>query len=239
MAQKFTNNATTRLVGSLTAVATSFTVTPGEGALFPAVTELDADYFLVTLEDSSGNKEIVKIIARTIDTFYIGSGVAEGVAGRAQEGTSALAFAATDLIELRLTSGFIDALKKGSVVYVIDGGGAVITAGIKGFIEVPFSGSLDAIRLFSDDPLGTEVGGDISIDILRDNYSGFPPDDTWNKMGTVTLVGSMKSSDDLSVGWPVANKQFTAGDIFAFDVNAPGSTTITRVTISMSVSRNA
>lgn len=231
MAQKFTNNATTRLTGSgLSAVGTSFTVTTGHGARFPSCSSADADYFLVTLEDSSGNKEIVKIISRTDDTFTIGTGVDELVAGRAQEGTTAQAFAVADLVELRLTSGFIDALKRGSIVYVIDGGGAAITTGMKGFLEAPFSGSLDEIRLFADQ------AGTISIDILRDSYANYPPDDTWDLQGTVATAGANKAEDDLS-GWLVANRQFTAGDIFAFDINS--NDTITRVTISMSVSRNA
>ena len=226
MSQLFKNNATSRLTTALGAADLSFTVATGEGADFPSTTPTDANHFLVTLENAAGDKEIVKIIGRSADVFTIDP------AGRNWESSGAKAFSAGDLVELRLTSGFIDALKAGSIVYVIDGGGATITAGIKGFIEVPFSGSLEEIRLFADQP-----AGDISIDILKDVYANFPPDDTWDKMGNpVTISGTNKSQDDLS-GWPdITHRMFNAGDIFAFDVNS--CTTHQRVTISMTVNRN-
>lgn len=232
MSQLFKNNATSRLVANLPATGAgslAISVTADTGLLFPAVTLGGTDHFLITLENSAGEKEIVKITSRVIDDFVIDA------AGRGMEGTTPRAFNAGDIVELRLTSGFIDALKKGSIVYVIDGGGAVITAGIKGFIEVPFSGSLEEIRLFADpiDPAGAEI----SIDLLKDNYAGYPPDDTWNRMGNPVVItsGTNKSEDDLSQ-WPVADRMFVAGDIFAFDVNS--CSIITRVTISATVDRN-
>lgn len=232
MSQLFKNNATSRLVVNLPASgdgSLSISVTPATGILFPVVTLGSTDHFLVTLENSTGEKEIVKIVSRIADDFVIDA------TGRGMDGTIPRAFGAGDIVELRLTAGFIDVIKKGSIVYVIDGGGTVITAGIKGFIEVPFSGSLEEIRLFADpiDPAGAEI----SIDILKDNYDGYPPDDTWNRMGNPVAItsGMNKSEDDLS-SWPVADRLFAAGDIFAFDVNS--CSVITRVTISMTVDRN-
>ncbi len=226
MSQLFKNNAVSRLAANISAVATSLTVTSGEGALFPATSAADADHFLVTLENALGQKEIVKVTAVVGDVFTIERGTLTGT-----DATTARAFSTGDLVELRLTAGFIDSIKKGSIVYVIDGGGSAITTGIKGFIEAPFDGSLEEIRLFAD-----QAAGNISIDILRDTYANYPPDDTWDRMGNpVTIVGTNKSEDDLS-GWAVADRLFSAGDIFAFDVNS--CLTHTRVTISMTVNRN-
>jgi len=93
MALKFTNNASAQLAASISASSVSLTVTTGQGALFPSLGT--GDYFYATLVDSSNNLEIVKITARVSDTL---------TAVRAQEGTSARAYAAADKLELRVTA---------------------------------------------------------------------------------------------------------------------------------------
>ena len=96
MTQKFTNNATSKLATSVTAGATSFDVTAGDGALFPSLA--GSDFFIATLVSSTA-REIVKVTARATDTFTI---------VRAQEGTTAASFAAGDTVELRLTEGGLE-----------------------------------------------------------------------------------------------------------------------------------
>ncbi len=93
----FTNNAYSTLTAAVTAVATTFSVASGEGARFPTIA--GGDYFYATLIDTSNNLEIIKVTARSTDTFTI---------TRAQEGTTAIAFAGGDRIELRLTAAGID-----------------------------------------------------------------------------------------------------------------------------------
>lgn len=96
--QKFTNNASSRLVSAITPSDTAFTVTTGEGALFPSLS--GGDWFVVDLVSSTA-REIVKITARSTDAFTV---------TRAQEGTSAAAFAAGDIVELRLTEATMENL---------------------------------------------------------------------------------------------------------------------------------
>jgi hypothetical protein len=102
--QLFANNATSLLASSITDVATSLTVTTGHGARFPTIT--GSDYFLATLCQISGvdevNFEIVKVTARSTDTFTI---------VRAQEGTTGLAYNAGDKVELRLTKGTMEGVE--------------------------------------------------------------------------------------------------------------------------------
>lgn len=102
-AQLFSNNATSLLASSLTNVATSLSVTSGHGARFPTIT--GSDFFLATLCQMSGvdevNFEIVKVTARSTDTFTI---------VRAQESTTALSYNAGDKVELRLTKGTMERL---------------------------------------------------------------------------------------------------------------------------------
>ena len=101
MAVLYTNNAATTLASSITAAATSLTVTSGKGALFPA--PVSPSYFYATLSNSDGSvMEIVKVTARTTDTFTV---------TRAQDGTTAVAWNAGEKFELRITKGMLDDFK--------------------------------------------------------------------------------------------------------------------------------
>ncbi len=94
MAALYTNNASTTLASGITNSATSLTVTSGNGTKFPSPTGID--YFMCTLQGASGTPiEIIKVTARSTDTFTI---------VRAQEGTTASAFNANDIVELRVTA---------------------------------------------------------------------------------------------------------------------------------------
>jgi len=96
MAIKFKNNASTTLAQDITDVSTSLVVAAGTGVLFPALGA--NDYFLITVVDNAGNNEIMKVTAINTDTLTV---------VRAQEGTTARAFAMNSLVELRLTAGAI------------------------------------------------------------------------------------------------------------------------------------
>ena len=93
MAVQLTNNAQSLLLNDLTSVATSLTVTSGEGALFPVLGA--SDYFYVTLESNSSTFEIVKCTARIDNVMTI---------TRAQENTIALPFSAGSRVQLRVTA---------------------------------------------------------------------------------------------------------------------------------------
>ncbi len=100
MAVLFTNNAQAALSATITAAATSFSVAAGLGALFPSPGV--GDHFFVTLADTAGNLEIVKVTARNTDTFTV---------VRGQDGTEARAFSSGDKVELRLTKAMLDQIK--------------------------------------------------------------------------------------------------------------------------------
>jgi hypothetical protein len=88
----FTNNAATTLASGLTNVATSLTVAAGTGAEFPTLA--GSQYFYCTIANNAGSVEIIKVTARSTDTFTI---------VRGQDGTSGTAWSAGDKVELRLT----------------------------------------------------------------------------------------------------------------------------------------
>jgi hypothetical protein len=99
MTIKFTNNATSTLASSINNSVTSMSVAGGQGGLFPTLS--GADVFYVTLSNTSGSNEIVKVTARSTDTLTI---------VRAQDGTSALSWNAGDKVELRATAAGLAAM---------------------------------------------------------------------------------------------------------------------------------
>lgn len=105
MPQKLSNNARALLVGSINSAVTTFTIEAVKSDLFPVLTTganpvntTGLDWCKITLEDVSGNIEIVYARTRTS-----GSGVVSNVI-RGQEGTTARSFVAGSVAELRITA---------------------------------------------------------------------------------------------------------------------------------------
>lgn len=108
MPQLFTNNARALLASGITDTATSLTVEASKADLFPvanvgtgAVPSVN-NWFKLTLQDSSGNVEIVYVRTRTA-----GSGVMSNVI-RGQEGTTARAFSAGTVAGVRITAADVE-----------------------------------------------------------------------------------------------------------------------------------
>jgi hypothetical protein len=97
--RKFTNNASSLLASGIDDNDGQLTIGAGEASLFPSPT--GGDYAVCTLEDVSGNLEIVHMTARagTLCTIT-----------RAQEGTTAIAFASGSRFELRCTAAVMTAM---------------------------------------------------------------------------------------------------------------------------------
>jgi len=93
MGLKVTNNAFGTLNASINSSATTIVLVAGQGARFPTLSA--GDYFYATLIDTSNNLEIVKCTARSTDTLTV---------VRAQDNTTARAYATNDRFELRPTA---------------------------------------------------------------------------------------------------------------------------------------
>lgn len=93
----FSNNASSVLASGITNVATSIFLNTGDGALFPSP---GADeQFPITLKDSAGNIEVAYCTSRSGDTLTV---------TRGEEGTTAQAFDAGDVVGLRITKGVLE-----------------------------------------------------------------------------------------------------------------------------------
>jgi hypothetical protein len=97
----FSNLAKSTLAAAITSGATSLTVAPGSGTLFPNPS--GSQYFACILTDAATQTltEIILVTVRSTDTFTI---------TRAQEGTTALAWSLGDIISHRITAGQMNAL---------------------------------------------------------------------------------------------------------------------------------
>lgn len=151
MALKLTNNASSTLTGSLTAIATTLTVDAGDGALFPTLS--GGDWFpatLVKLVAGVPVYEIVRVTARSSDVFTI---------TRAQEGTTATTFSGGDRIELRATAGvFDDFIQAGEDVTLGD-----VTIDVLTTTSLS-TGAVTAGDITADDLIADEVRGTRFID---------------------------------------------------------------------------
>lgn len=93
----FSNNASGALSADITDSATTLVLASGPEALFPSPSA--SEYSYMTLTDSSGNIEIVKLTARSGTSCTI---------VRGQDGTSARAWLAGDSVSVRLTASALN-----------------------------------------------------------------------------------------------------------------------------------
>lgn len=117
-----------------------------------------------------------------------------------------------------------------SVGITIDGAGSVITTGVKGFVRVPFTGTITKVSLLSTDASAT--AGSIVIDIWKDTYANYPPTvaDTITASAKPTLSSANKYEDATMTGWVTS---VSAGDVFGFKVDS--ASTVTKVLLMLDV----
>ena len=114
------------------------------------------------------------------------------------------------------------------ISFIIDGGGSVITTGVKGDLEIPFACTITQATTLADQ------SGSIVIDIWKDTYANFPPTvaDTITAAAKPTISGATKAQDATLTGWTTS---ITAGDILRFNVDS--AATVTRVLISLKITK--
>lgn len=171
--QIFSNDASSLLAASINASDLTIQVASGEGARFPSPGA--GEFFIVTLENSSGDREVVKIESRSTDLLTVASG------GRGQEGSSAASWTnGQTRVELRLTKGTTDRFlqREGDAMSgdldmdgndvidpVISGAGAKMTAGE--IVDVPLRGvtgvSSNEVRVPTDGTRATAGGAAILV----------------------------------------------------------------------------
>jgi len=176
VAVKFSNNGKTTLSSGITTSATSVTVV--DGSVLPAIT--GSEYFFLTLEDTSGNVEILKVTARSGNSLTV---------TRAQESTTARAFSAGDKAENRLTAAGLNS-------FVSDSGDTMT-----GDLDVTGAITADGMTIDGGD---VTVNGEYADNVFMVDYSagrvgvnlgsGNTPSNALHVNGTVQFSGSGSNS---------------------------------------------
>jgi hypothetical protein len=150
--RQYSNNATATLAASISNSATSVSVNAGEGALFPTLTGVQT--FTATFQAASNSniREVVLVTARSTDTMTI---------TRAQEGTSALAWAAGDFLNLLPTAADLGAAAQADDVQAQAGNYAADTGSANAYVA-NFTPALTAHK----------VGAPLRVKIAHTNTSG-------------------------------------------------------------------
>lgn len=120
--------------------------------------------------------------------------------------------------------------RRQAIIFIIDGGGSAITTGQKGHLRIPFACTIEKVTLLADQ------SGSIVIDIWKDTYANFPPEDADSIVASAppTITTAQKSEDDTLTDW---TKAIAAGDILAFNVDS--CTDIERVTLTLKIKKTA
>jgi hypothetical protein len=113
-----------------------------------------------------------------------------------------------------------------AIPFIIDGSSFAITAGGKGYIQIPFNCLITSVTMLADQ------NGSIVVDIQKGTYSGFAT--TTSIVGSYppTITAGNKYTDSSLLGW---TKVINTNDILYYSVTS--ASTVTRVTVSLTVSR--
>lgn len=116
------------------------------------------------------------------------------------------------------------------IVYVIDGGGSVISTGLKGFLVIPFACTVKNWTVVAD------VSGAIQVDVWQDTYANFAPTDADSMCSDkeVKIVATAQKGQDTDItDWTTT--AILSGSVLGFNVDSVS--TVTRVTIMISATR--
>lgn len=108
----------------------------------------------------------------------------------------------------------------------IDGGGSVITTGVKGYFAVPYGGVIRSVTMLAD------TSGSITVDIWKTNYAGYPPVlvNSITAAAIPSIVAANKYQDTTLSGWTTT---ITAGDVLGYNVTNASS--ITRLNLILKI----
>ena len=113
-----------------------------------------------------------------------------------------------------------------TITFVIDGGGAAITTGVKGDITVPFDCTVLEWTLLADQT------GSAVVEVSKASYSGWPTVSAITASAKPTLSSARKAQSSALTGW---NTAISAGDVLQIGVNS--AATVQRVTLALRVRR--
>jgi hypothetical protein len=114
----------------------------------------------------------------------------------------------------------------------VDGAGAVLTPGVKGFLLVAYPCTIQSVTVLSTDAGPT--AGSIVFDIWKAPYASYPPTvaDSITAAAKPTLSSATKSQDAALTGW---TRVIEAGEVLGYAIDSVAL--LTRVTLIVSVTK--
>ena len=110
-----------------------------------------------------------------------------------------------------------------SVNFIIDGGGAAVTTGTKGYVVVDLNCTINSWTILSDST------GSVVVDVKRCTYANFPTTTSITDADKPTLFNARKNQNNTLSSW--TSVSIVSGDILEFVVDS--ASTATRVTIDL------
>lgn len=107
----------------------------------------------------------------------------------------------------------------------IDGGGAVITTGVKGYLRVPVAMTITGWEITADQ------SGSTVIDVWKDTYANYPPTVADAIFTTKPTLSSVIKNQNLAPTFVGAGATVAAGDYIAFNVDSATTVQIVQLSI--------
>jgi hypothetical protein len=202
-------------------------VTAGPGTGSQAATIPNNTVTPAKLDDGSA----CSVLGRSANSSGDRADIAASTDGQVlRRASNVVGFGAVNLADTDAVTGLLPlanvAARTASIQVTIDGGGSVITTGIKTDLRVPVACTIIRAVLLADQ------SGSIVIDVWKDSYTNYPPTDADSITASAppTISTATKSKDSTLTGWTTS---ISADDTLRFNVDS--ATTVTRVQLELEV----
>lgn len=119
---------------------------------------------------------------------------------------------------------WVNKLRVANITFVIDGGGAAITTGVKGDIQIPFACTIIGWSLMADQ------AGSAVVEVSKGTYVNWPTVATITATAKPTLSSARKATSSTLTGWTPA---IAADDVLQIGVNSAAA--VQRLTLTLKV----
>lgn len=143
--------------------------------------------------------------------------------------------AAGDIEELQVANGIqftgtpgiglTAAARTQTIGITVDGGGVLLTTGIKGYRSFPVAGTIIGWRILADQV------GNITFNVFKDVFASYPSTTSIVAAAPPTMTGNDAAEDTTLTGWTTA---VAAGDVFGFSITGT-PLAILRATLELTI----